>query len=85
MRRWRTMNINGQQKFDLPPIDEPEPWLVKVWRHFSDTDYPFVTKEDAIAFAIAMEDEDCFVEGIFRGEEDATLEAFPWRKVKITM
>ena len=71
-----------QLEFDLPKGEEPDPYLVRVWRHQFETDYPFVTREEAIAYAISMEDLDCFVEGIFYAgvfDDGANREAFPWR------
>ena len=72
-------------RLDLPESsNEPKPWTVSVWRHHHEEREPFVVRQDAIDYAVMLEDTDCYVEGIYGpdGTFDiaATNEAMPWRK-----
>lgn len=65
-----------------PTPDEPRPWLVVVWRYGAKSEFPFVSREGAIAEGLARMDDDCYVEGILtpQGEwdDDADKTLRPW-------
>lgn len=68
---------------DLAPVEgEPKPWVVRIWRYGSADDEPFVSREDAVEFALAMGDSDsCYVEGPFAPDGTSIeSEVFPWRR-----
>lgn len=68
---------------DLAPAEgEPKPWIVRIWRYGSAADEPFVSREDAVEYAIMRsEGDDCSVEGpIAPDGTSIEAEVFPWRR-----
>lgn len=75
-------SMTDELSLDLPTAaGEPRPWIVRLWRFKVSEDVPFVTREDAIDYALGMADSDqCYVEGPFAPDGTSIeREAFPWR------
>jgi hypothetical protein len=58
--------------------DEPNPYIVRWWKHRTEYKKPFVTLDSAFNFMLDQQETDCWVEGIYLDgifQEEATIKA----------